>query len=289
MKKKKMKDDLDKRYEIIFGGGGYEEKNEKILNLNKIVNKLDKKEIFKLKEFDIFKLILKSLLKENYPYISFAYGGYNSIHKNSFLYDIPLLDHEINKCILCQSQYKQSTNKIEKQNDDTIQRLWEHKKKMKYNYINELSKVEDNFINFCTLREINNKIIDDERIQIIICLIFKYYKIEIYKIEKKKIYEDDINIYSNQIIDKSKYYDLGKENKKENKEPELTLILTLNIYEINKISRDKIKKNVVTIEYFTNQNIINLHKIIIDFANQYDSKNLIKNFKKMVENQKQKK
>ena len=160
---------------------------------------------------------------------------------------------------------------------------------MKYNYINELSKVEDNFINFCTLREINNKIIDDERIQIIICLIFKYYKIEIYKIEKKKIYEDDINIYSNQIIDKSKYYDLGKENKKENKEPELTLILTLNTYEINKISRDKIKKNVVTIEYFTNQNIINHQKIIIDFANKYDSKNLIKNFKKMVENQKQKK
>ena len=75
----------------------------------------------------------------------------------------------------------------------------------------------------------------------------------------------------------------------EKKIPKLTLILTLNTYEINKISRDKIKKNVVTIEYFTNQNIINLHKIIIDFANQYDSKNLIKNFKKMVENQKQNK
>ena len=75
----------------------------------------------------------------------------------------------------------------------------------------------------------------------------------------------------------------------EKKIPKLTLILTLNTYEINKISRDKIKKNVVTIEYFTNQNIINLHKIIIDFANQYDSKNLIKNFKKMIENQKQNK
>ena len=75
----------------------------------------------------------------------------------------------------------------------------------------------------------------------------------------------------------------------EKKIPKLTLILTLNTYEINKISRDKIKKNVVTIEYFTNQNIINLHKIIIDFANQYDSKNLIKNFKKMVENRKQNK
>ena len=129
MKKKKMKKMIQIKYEIIFGGGEYEEKNEKILNLNKIVNNLNKKEILKLKEFDIFKLILKSLLKENYPYISFAYGGYNSIHKNSFLYDIPLLDHEINKCILCQSQYKKSTNKKEKQNDNTIQRLWEHKKK----------------------------------------------------------------------------------------------------------------------------------------------------------------
>ena len=75
----------------------------------------------------------------------------------------------------------------------------------------------------------------------------------------------------------------------EKKIPKLTLILTLNTYEINKISRDKIKKNVVTIEYFTNQNIINHQKIIIDFANQYDSKNLIKNFKKMVENRKQNK
>ena len=75
----------------------------------------------------------------------------------------------------------------------------------------------------------------------------------------------------------------------EKKIPKLTLILTLNTYEINKISRDKIKKNVVTIEYFTNQNIINHQKIIIDFANKYDSKNLIKNFKKMIENQKQNK
>ncbi len=75
----------------------------------------------------------------------------------------------------------------------------------------------------------------------------------------------------------------------EKKIPKLTLILTLNTYEINKISRDKIKKNVVTIEYFTNQNIINHQKIIIDFANKYDSKNLIKNFKKMVEKFKLKK
>jgi hypothetical protein len=285
----KNEEDLDKKYEMIFGGGGFEEKNEKILNLNKIVNKLDKKEIFKLKEFDIFKLILKSLLQENYPYISFVYGGYNSIHKYSFLYDIQLLDHEIKNCILCQSQNKKSENKKENQNNDTILKLWEHKKKFKYNYIDELSKIQENFINFCILREINGKKIDDERIQIIICLIFKDYKIEIYKIERKKIYEDNNNTESKEIIDKTKYYDLGKENKKENKEPELTLILTLNINEIIKISRDKNKKNVVTIEYFTNQNILNLQKFIIDFANKDDSKNLIKNFKKMVEKFKLKK
>ena len=275
---KNDEDDLDKRHEIIFGGGGYEEKSEKKLNL-KNVEIAEKKEILKIKEFDIFKSILQSFLKENYPYISFVYGGYNLIHKKSFYYDITLLDHEYNHCILCKSH----CNKNKKNNINTIQNLWEHKTKIKYDYIRELSKVDDNFVNFCFLSEINDKKIDNERIQIIICIIFKEHKIEIFKILKKKIYEGDINTYSNQINDKSKYYDIGKDNKEENKEPELSLIQSIMLNDLYKIDRDSQKKNVVTIHFKKS----NLQKIIVEFANKGDSKSLIKYckiYKKHMEN-----
>ena len=51
-----------------------------------------------------------------------------------------------------------------------------------------------------------------------------------------------MNTYSNQINDKSKYYDIGKDNKEENKEPELSLIQSIMLNDLYKIDRDSQKK-----------------------------------------------
>ena len=270
---------IDNQVEYLFSGNSaVEEKTEKKLNLKDAKFKLDKKQMFKLKEYDNFKLTLKSFLKENYPYVSFAYGGYSLIHKKSFNYNISLLDHDEKNCILCQSKNKKKNN-LNSEINNNIEKLWEHKIKIKIDYINELSKVEENLISFCILVELNGKNLENERIQIIICLIFQDLKIEIYKNERKKIYEDNEINTTKQKFD-SKYFDLGKENK-ENKQQELTLIGTLNFSQILQIFRDKQRRNIITIEYLDLDNL--KKKVIIDFPSKDESKHFIKRFKNMSE------
>ena len=53
------------------------------------------------------------MLKSNYPYISFAYGGFNAIHELSFKYKISLLNHDPN-CDLCKKIKKNSNFFIKK-------------------------------------------------------------------------------------------------------------------------------------------------------------------------------
>jgi hypothetical protein len=54
---------------IMFGL--MEKKAEKELNLD--IKNISKKQLFKLKEYDNLRKILKSLKKQNYPYIGFVY------------------------------------------------------------------------------------------------------------------------------------------------------------------------------------------------------------------------
>ena len=51
--------------------GLMEKKAEKELNLD--IKNISKKQLFKLKEYDNLRKILKSLKKQNYPYIGFVY------------------------------------------------------------------------------------------------------------------------------------------------------------------------------------------------------------------------
>ena len=281
---KEEDDDLIRQLKI-FGQGGIEEKTEKKLNLKKVENNLNNNDILKLKEYDNFKLTLNSFLNENYPYVSYSYGGYNLIHDYSIYYDISLIEHEEQKCFLCKKKKNKNNQKENKKNEnenEIIKKLWEHKKKIKYDYINEISKVNDNFINFCTLNEMNGKKISEP---IIFCLLFHEYKIEIYKIEKKKIY-DDTNLNDNIIPKKyfAMYYDIGNNinnNKKE--EPQLTLIQTLNYSLIIKLTRNKDKKNILIIEHLNPENKKEKSSTILEFATKDEPKNFIKIFKKMSE------
>ena len=87
-------------------------KVEKELN-TELTKKINKKKKFKLKEYDNLKKTLICMLKSNYPYISFAYGGFNAIHELSFKYKISLLNHAPN-CDLCKKIKKNSNFFIKK-------------------------------------------------------------------------------------------------------------------------------------------------------------------------------
>ena len=96
---------LNKYYQI-------QSKIEKKLN-TELTKKINKKKKFKLKEYDNLKKTLICMLKSNYPYISFAYGGFNAIHELSFKYKISLLNHDPN-CDLCKKIKKNSNFFIKK-------------------------------------------------------------------------------------------------------------------------------------------------------------------------------
>ena len=114
------KTDYFKDYEDNY----YEEKEEEMDNflklcsvqtkVNKELNKtktekISLKEQYKLKEYDNLKKLLVALLKFNYPYVSFVYGGFHAIHDLSIKYEISLLNHDPN-CDICVQNRKTDTS-----------------------------------------------------------------------------------------------------------------------------------------------------------------------------------
>ena len=111
-------------------------KVDKELDLQKAEEKISQKELFKLKEYDNLKLTLVSLLKQNFPYISYVYGGFNEIHSQCFKYDISLLNHEEEECILCkttQKEEKKSKRNIFGKIKHLFKKIGDNKSKSKSN------------------------------------------------------------------------------------------------------------------------------------------------------------
>ena len=92
--------------------GKEEKKTEKELNFDS--EKLTKKQIFKLKEYDNLRKILKILKEQNYPYVSFVYGGFEDVHKKSFEFKVELYFHNEKLCLLCQQKNKKEKEKRNK-------------------------------------------------------------------------------------------------------------------------------------------------------------------------------
>ena len=92
-------------------------RNKKLSIHHKTLKLMTQEEKSKLKEYDILRKTIEIFTKENIQYISFCYGGFASIHKESIMYDITLLNHDP-KCQLCtklkKSKLWKSTTKIEK-------------------------------------------------------------------------------------------------------------------------------------------------------------------------------
>ena len=92
-------------------------KTDKEINKD-LVNKMSSKERFKLKEYDNLKKLLLVLLENDFPYISFIYGGFEAIHEEISKYnaDIFLLNHN-KSCEICKLKEQNNSwfsNKIEK-------------------------------------------------------------------------------------------------------------------------------------------------------------------------------
>ena len=279
----------DDEKKIMFGL--MEKKTEKEFNFDS--GQISKKQIFKLKEYDNLKKILKSLKKQNYPYIAFVYGGYDSLHKKSLEYNIELLFHNEKTCILCnqkkQKEIKESKEKKnlkeEKEKNELYNLLWEHKKKIKYQNLNEaFNDPQTTLIFFGSLINYKNKKL---KVQILVVLKLKDFKIEIYKFLKNDI----------TLVSKNGYYGLGIDDEK--KDTELILIEEIRVIDVLGLKVDKKIKNIVNFVIRDNENNTEKKKekdkankdgknlafpsfdIVIDFSSSSDSKSFIHKFKEM--------
>ena len=192
-------------------------KVEKELNIE-LTKNINKKTKFKLMEYDNLKKTLICMLKSNYPYISFAYGGFTAIHELSFKYKISLLNHDIN-CDLCKKRLLNSNFFIK-----TIKALFKNNNKKE---IIEDSNHENNIIVNNNNKDDKNEEIKGERFHISLftqmieesnynvstCLLIemhrqKYYKdnqivlilkkgnLEIYKVIQKDFEFEKLDIIS---------------------------------------------------------------------------------------------
>lgn len=90
---------------------GIETKINKVLDIQKAEQNKSKNDILKLKEYDNLKITLQCLLKENFPYIAYVYGGFNSLHKEISNYGLSLLNHEEEDCVICSQEGKNKKKK----------------------------------------------------------------------------------------------------------------------------------------------------------------------------------
>ena len=217
--------------------GLMEKKREKEFNFDS--DQITKKQIFKLKEYDNLRKILKSLKKNNYPYIGFVYGGFDLIHKKSLLYNAELLFHNEKTCILCQqknpkNQKPKKEKKITKEEKNELyNKLWEHKKRIKLGDLLSKCEPKKTFIVFGTLINYKNKNLEIEKIQIAIVIKKTNFTIEIYKFSKSGM---DFKF-------KTGYYGLGINDDEKNNE--LIIIEEMKVSDVLGLNSEKKSKNVI--------------------------------------------
>ena len=303
--KKKMMFGLIKQSKIV-----------KKLNLDDAQKNLTWKEIYKLKEYDNFRNTLKTMQKENFPYVGYVYGGFEGVHEESFKYDYELLFHDEKQCLLCQEKkkkkYKRRKSKKEQKKEETFKNiisgsLWEHKEKIKYNQVNELYKEKNIKTYIAILSKYKGKDYENEKIKLLIILLLDEYIIELHKFETPREYKD-IEV-DNDVKEakqkKLKYYDLGKETI-EDKEPYLILFERFSVTDIIQLNKDNKFKNIVNMDIRENSKekdkndnkkdkdkksknnknakilLMDTFEIVLDFSSLNDSTNFINDFNGMI-------
>lgn len=76
---------------------------QKINRLNPLFISHSKKQ----REYDKFKKLINLLTTKNdFPYVSYCYGGFEEIHKLFLQYNIPIVLHTYSQCLLCNKSHK---------------------------------------------------------------------------------------------------------------------------------------------------------------------------------------
>ena len=287
-------------------------KTEKELNFNEAKKYLNFDETFKLKEYDNMKKTITSMIKKNFPYVSYVYGGYNLIHKECKRFKVNLIGHNEEKCFLCNIKKNNNINqniniketKAEEKNM-LYKHLWEEKEKIKYNNLNFFINNPHIKVYLGALKFYKNQNIENDKIQILLTEKFDTFELLIYKFDKENQYHEFENTIM--LLDekqKKEFYDLGQDDDEgdetNDKNLELTLLEKIGVKNIISIKRNQNKiNNVVNIEIRDNfkDNIVNkfiktdnnndnnnykIHNIIVDFSSDKDSKNFISSFKSLI-------
>jgi hypothetical protein len=261
---------------------------EKVLNIEEAKKYLNLNDTFILKEYDNMKKSISSLIKNNYPYVSYIYGGYRQIHRECKRFKIELDKHNKNKCFYC----KNKNNNINSINDDITlnkkfeeenksllyENLWEKKEKINYDKLSSILSNPNIKIFLGVLKEYKTEFIEQDKIQILISQIFDKYELNIYKFNNKTQYEDLENTLI--ILEQNKNLDENIEDN--NKNLELTLLENISINNIISICVSPKNKNVVNIKIKDKNKKNENYNIIIDFSSDKISKNFIKTFKSLI-------
>ena len=298
------KDNISEQDNLKMIYGLIEKKKiDKELDLN--AGNLSKKEIYKLKEYDNLRKTLKSMQNQNYPFISYVYGGYYKLHEESVNIGLEISSHDLEKCEICNEirnknnteneEEKKEEKDIEKEKKNLYKLLWEHKKKIKYQNLEQYFKDSKITILFGSLNEYKGRNLLFEKIQILIAILFSEFKIEIYKFDIKKQHN----------LNKSNYYDLGLSFEQQ-KDIDLIILEELKIHDILGMKLDSKTKNIININIKdkvikgknikdknikdkneTNNNKKEILKhyssynMTIDLSSSQDAKNFFNSFRKM--------
>ena len=272
---------------------------EKELNIDEAKKDLNMEEIYRLKEYDNIKKSISTMIKNNFPYVSYIYGGFEQVHKESKRFKIDLLNHIKEKCYLClnknntidQGKISYDKNKEEEKNI-LYQHLWEKKEKINYNNLSFFINNPNIKIHLGILKEYKGEQIEEDKIQILITELINKFELVLYKFNKEKQFlEFESTIMILDSHKKKEYYDLGKENDVEEKQQnlELTLLEKIRVKSVISIKTNKKNKNIVNIEIKEEKrrnifgvNNFKVNNIVIDFSSDKDSKNFILSFKSLI-------
>ena len=292
----------DMRKRMMFGLVE-QHKVDKELDFSIAKKNLTLKQIFKLKEYDNMRKTLQNMIKHNFPYVGYVYGGFTQVHEESIKYEVELINHNEDTCLLCNPNIEEEKEKDDSLDDNLIEKselyhnLWKHKKKLSYNSLEVFFENPNNKIHLCVLKEYHKKDINIGDVQILINLLFDKFEIEIYKFDKKRQYKDFENTFIlKNRKKKEKYYDYGKKDELK-KDLELTLLEKVFVLDMLSIKSDHKMKNVDICEirgdkkkggflgFFkkNDEEEFETLKIVFDFSSDKEAKEFILSFKEMMD------
>ena len=265
-------------------------KIDKELNKEKVKKSMKEKDLFKLKEYDNLKNTLLSLLKNNFPYVSYVIGGYEAVHMMANELELSLLDHEEKECQLCKIEKK--VNKTEnkkkssifskvfkifsKKKSEVVNSLWKHHIKYNIKELNNLLKDINHYFTTAVLLEFQGCEVEEKKSGAFLIIQYDSPLIYIFQFDKKNYNSkvddnadnsnNDLVVESNQLIN------------------EVSLLEKIPFSDISSIKKMEDKKHILIISYYpsfkdndkTHKNKKNRKRILLDLTNNSESNKFLK-------------